>query len=905
TIDIGDGWAWKEREVTDGDGSLEEDFTSQGGWTTVSSFPSEIHLELLKVGRIPDPFLSFNEHDVQCKEWLYRCVFSYPLHNSMDGLFTELVFEGLDTFCDVYLNGKLILEADNMFRTYVVCDSIVQVPSTGLTPSSQESTLLLHFKSAKVIAKKLEGKYGRVRAGSTNLGDPSRVYVRKAQYDWRWDWGPELMTCGPYRPIRLRTYKARLATVAPYALVSPAPLLTPSFRLDVELAGDISTVRALRCVVRDTKTGLIVKDQRVQLDVSESKISNAVIFDDIGDAVTLWWPTGYGDQQLYIVEVTLLGDGEVALDYSEQRVGFRRIELIQEPLTTADRYGTGTTFLFEVNGVRMFMGGSNWIPADNFLTRITAERYRDWVTLLRDGNQNMIRVWGGGIYEPDVFYDICDELGILVWQDFQFACGVYPAHDAFLESVKREAEDNIKRLRSHASLALFCGNNEDYQMVLQWGDVPELPARVIYEDLLPTLVSNLSTTSPPTPYHRGSPYGGEGWDTADPTVGDIHQWEIWGGKERPYQEYWRMGGRFVSEFGIPAMPDIKTIDYWLDGDQKERRVQSKLMSQHCRAGAHDRRFAIVMCETFRPTTKLEVYAYNTQIMQSEAIGLAYRSWRREWRGEGKQFCGGVLVWQLNDCWPVTSWSLVDYFLRPKPAYYTVARELQPITVGIFRTVTKNRDNDRPVQFYEFGAFQSKDATIDLWGTNSTLTERTAKLELRCFDLESEWTHVETHDVVLLPNQTTELLSIACPEPLPHGDYGSTRAHTTRSHSVVVHARLIDSDTGGVIARYSDWPQPYRFIDFPARWKDIHVHAVGERVTISVDKPVKSLVLSARSASNGEVVGRDKDKVAWSDNNLDLVPGDPQTITVRGGEGMRFEMSMMTLDEKESWVCSVD
>jgi beta-mannosidase len=293
------------------------------------------------------------------------------------------------------------------------------------------------------------------------------------------------------------------------------------------------------------------------------------------------------------------------LDEMKKTTGFRSVKLIQEPLDEPDHYGKGTSFLFEINGVRIFIGGSNWIPADNFLTTISDDRYRAWLQLLRDGNQNMVRIWGGGIYEPDIFYDICDELGILVWQDFQFACGVYPAHPSFLSTVRAEALSNVTRLRSHPSIALFCGNNEDYQMVLQWGDVPHLPAVKIYEEILPEIVSSL-TTEPEVPYWRGSPYGGKDWDTADPTVGDVHQWNVWGGKELPYQNYDVLGGRFVSEFGMPGMPAWKTIQYWMDGaDEKEWYHQSPLIAQHCRAGLFERRFSIPMNENFRVTEDLE------------------------------------------------------------------------------------------------------------------------------------------------------------------------------------------------------------------------------------------------------------------------------------------------------------
>ncbi|KAI9068740.1 glycoside hydrolase family 2 protein [Trametes sanguinea] len=891
TVLLDQDWYWKERgDPTRFPTVVDEVMRSPpnivtgagtGGWTIAKSFPSEIHVELLNEGLIPDPFVGFNEHEVQWvgeRDWLYYTTFDCDINAGKDKTHI-LVFEGLDSICDVYLNGVKILFADNMFRTY-----------TSST-TSESNTLLLHFQSAKLRAKMLEQQYGRVRAGSTNLGDPSRVYVRKAQYDWRWDWAPEIMTCGPYRSIKHIVFDARIESVHTHAIVSAAPELTRPFRVDVTIGGEESLVDSI-CVSLKDINGQTILEERVcvqNVRTTTVKLYKGIVRWDLSDAVQLWWPVGYGKQHLYDVQVSLLTKDHTLLDTHTQRIGFRTVKLVQEPIYEADRHGKGSTFLFEVNGVRMFIGGSNWIPAHNFLTQVRPEDYRAWLTLLRDGNQNMVRLWGGGVYEPDCFYDICDELGILVWQDFQFACGVYPAHEEFVANVRKEAEDNVQRLRRHPSMALFCGNNEgappspilalmplivasDYQQVLQWGDVSDLPARLIYEQVLPAVVSELC--DPPIPYHPGSPYGGQGWDTADPTIGDIHQWDIWAGKERPWQEYAFRNGRFVSEFGVPSFPDVRTVDYWLAGDTKERWAQSKLMSQHNRAGNHERRFAIVMNENFRLTGDLETHIYNTQIMQSEAVGLAYRSWRREWRGKGREYTAGALVWQLNDCWPVVSWSIVDFFRRPKPAYYTIARELRPITVGIIRTVTQNRDNDRPKQFYEFGAFRSVGATVEVWGTNSTLNPCAVRLELRCFDLLSDWTHTELREAVLLPNQTTELLAIPCPCP-PTSE--NAKSAVTTSHSVVVGARLIAPESGEVLARYADWPQPFRHVDFPD--PALRVEVAGQTVSVHVDKPVKGLFLTA--VTNEDQIG---EPLRWTDNALDVLPGDPQIVELRVGNG---------------------
>ncbi|KAJ7069084.1 glycoside hydrolase [Mycena belliarum] len=865
SLQLSSNWFWKQR-VPARD-SVFDELSPIEDWKAAQAYPSEIHVELLKSGLIPDPYLGFNEHKVQWigkAEWLYKCSFDFAAERNETHALLE--FLGLDTVCDVYLNGEKILAADNMFQTHTV--------PLALSALKPQNTLLLHFKSALLLAKELEAEMGVVRAGSTNLGDPSRVYVRKAQYDWRWDWGPELMTCGPYRPITLKTFSTRVEEVQTHALLSEDNV--PSLKVDVTLAGALdSALGASLRVVLSNADKTVLKSQ----DMPVNGLANtSVVSWDLAGRVEPWWPVGYGAQHLYTVAVLLLDKDGQTLDDVTTRVGFRRVALVQEPLAEPDQYGTGTSFLFEVNGVRMFMGGSNWVPADNFLTTIAPERYRAWLTLLRDGNQNMVRLWGGGVYEPDVFYDTCDELGILVWQDFQFACGVYPAHDSFVASVRKEAEDNVKRLRHHPALALFCGNNEDYQMVLQWGDVKDFPAIKIYEEVLPEVVGAL-TGPQPVPYHRGSPYGGKGWDTADPTVGDVHQWNIWGGKEYPYQDYAKLGGRFVSEFGIPSHPELKTIEYWMDGaGPEERHAQSALMAQHCRAGSFERRFAILMNEGFRVTEDLATYVYNTQLMQSEAVSFAYQVWRRKWGGRGKEYTAGVLVWQLNDCWPVTSWAIADYFLRPKPVYFTIARQLATYSVGIMRTVLKNRANDRPPQYYEYGNFQSYGATLEIWGTNAGLTPRAAQLELHFVDLNHT-----------APKPGDGAARDSLPGPPARGGAAAPPtgdAHFTTTHSVVVGARLLDVESGAVLARFADWPQPFRALE-PALLHDpglaLAVDADTGAVSVSATRPVKGLVLSA--------VGDGAD-VRWSDNALDVMPGDPQTVVAGGLAGREIAVAFL-------------
>ncbi|CAE6472356.1 unnamed protein product [Rhizoctonia solani] len=890
TLTLSGNWQWKQRDpkirsVLDeptkhglllGQGS--KDTTS--AWRKAVTSPSEIHVELLKADIIPDPYKGFNEHKVQWvgkREWLYLNTFELSQEQLSNS--AELEFEGLDTFCTAYLNDVEILKSENMFTPAIVplapldadvskgivssVQAVVSVlslsspprPKCALRPGT--NTLLLHFKSALLEAEALEERYGKVRAG------------------------PELMTVGPYRPIHLHIYKARIADVYVKALVSPAPELACAIEVAYTIHGNVSDVSGLEITLR-RPDGSIVRTQTFD---NGSKIEWKL---DDGE-VSLWWPVGYGQHTLYGVDITAVHKDGTKLDQATKRIGFRRVELVQEPLVDAP----GTTFLFEINGVRVFIGGSNWIPADNFLTTITPERYRAWLQLLKNGNQNMVRIWGGGIYEPDCFYDTCDELGLLVWQDFQFACGQYPAHEEFVASVEAEAEANVRRLRGHPSMALWCGNNEDYQQVFQWG-LSTLPAVVIYEKVLPNVIDRLMGNA--VPYHRGSPYGSvKEWDTADPNIGDIHQWDVWPGKSAPYQDWDIMGGRFVSEFGLPSLPDIRTIDYFLqDTDPSQRRVQSKAMQQHNKAGAHERRLAIYMNENFWITNNLEAYAYLTQVMQSEGVAAAYRTWRRDWKGKGKQYSAGVIVWQLNDCWPVSSWAIVDYFLRPKLAYYTIAREMLPYTIGIKRTVEKNRETDRPRQFYEFGAFQSIGASIEVWGTNSSLLEKRGLVKLSYIDLVSDWQYDEEHPATLLPNQATEILATSCPcpphtQPTPEPDSDSDPLPTT-SHSVIVYAVLLD-ESGQVLSRYADWPQPFRSYEMPN--PEIQLIVVDkETIRVTVRKPAKAVMLSVEGVWS---VGGEDDQIQWSDNALDVIATDPQTITARGLNGRKVSARWLRSD----------
>ncbi|KAJ7781282.1 glycoside hydrolase family 2 protein [Mycena metata] len=833
--------------------------TKDGEWLDVS-IPTTVHVELLRLERIPNPFVALHEWDVQWVGevgWAFRTTFQVH-DNELKKSYADLVFDGLDTFASVLLNGNEILKTDNQFVSY-------RVPAKPhLKVGNNE--LVLNFDSAYSVGREIEKKHGKLNLWN---GDSSRLHVRKAQYNYGWDWGPILMTTGPWKPISFHCYENRITDLDVRAQVSEA--------LDVKLNAKFSFEK------RKGYASFVFRRPDGTLETSKSKIPTdegiaEVSFTFPSGQLQLWYPVNYGEQALYTVEVEITDPARLegnVLDTRTQKIGLRRVRCVQEKLVDQD----GLTFLFEVNNIRIFCGGSNWIPADSFLTTVTPERYRSWLQLLVDGNQNMVRIWGGGVYEEDVFYDVCDELGILVWQDFMFGCGQYPGYESFLDSVKVEAEQNVKRLRHHPSVVIFAGNNEDYQIAeslnleLDYSDETSnylktnFPARHIYERLLPTVVEELSDVF----YHRGSPYSGGGKPTTDKQRGDLHQWNVWHGSQEPWSNWDKLAGRFVSEFGMEGYPNMRTVDYWLDGDKSERHPQSRINNNHNKADGFERRLELYLVENFKHSFDMESYCYYTQIMQAETLAAAYRLWRRNWAGRGREYTAGALVWQLNDCWPVTSWSIADYFLRPKPAYFTIARELRTFTVGMTR-------KDKQVFPNELSSAQfTIETVLEIWGTNSTLVDKKATLEVTSFDLYSDcWRDKWSKEVSLKANSSTELHKGTLPGQPIRTKYSQV------PKTIIVSARLL-GENDEVLGRYSNWPEPFKFINFPVD-TEVKVNVDGEHgesIILSTNRPVKGIVL--------EVEGPD---VKWSDQGIDLVPDDAQTIQCAGLNGREVKLRFL-------------
>jgi len=586
----------------------------------------------------------------------------------------------------------------------------------------------------------------------------------------------------------------------------------------------------------------------------------------------LWYPCSYGAQPLYLLTATLLQEA-TPWDVCEKRFGLRRVRVVQRKLKDV----CGTSFYFEINNIPIFCGGSNWIPADSFVPRITSQRYHDWVRMAVDSNQIMLRVWGGGIYEQPAFYEACDEMGVLVWQDFMFACGNYPASTDFLDLVRREAFSNIKLLRHHPSIVLFAGNNEDYQYCeaesLDYdphNHDPEswlrstFPARYIYEKILAEATSSLV---PDTYYHFGSPYGGK--TSADSTVGDIHQWNIWHGTQEPYQRFPSLSGRFVTEFGMQGLPSTEIIDSFLpDKEDPDRYALSSTIDFHNKADGHTRRVAMYMNENIRYSFEpLETYVYHTQLMQAECVSTAYRSFKRNWKGPGNEECAGALVWQLNDCWPGTSWAVIDYALRPKLAYYAVKRELQSLTIGLQRTVEKI-----PADKYT-RAYIRTVLNFEMWAVNLSLETHDVHVTIYSFDLITNTRTLVTGQAEitqLLPNRSTELTIFEIPGLSEDSD---------KANQTVIATYLHDT-SGKQLARAVNWPEPLKWVQMP-KPGEIDVRLVGGESEVESDQP-RAISLSADVCVKGlQLEFKGGEHVVFEDNGIDIVPGEEVIVGAKG------------------------
>ncbi len=634
-----------------------------------ATVPGGVHTDLLALGRTPDPFFADNELKVQWvaeSDWEYRKTF-----RADPRLLAEtkrfLVCDGLDTLAEVFLNGKLLGKTDNQFRSWRWEAS--QVLSEG----QNELLILFHSPLAFIRARQL-------RRPLTGGGDiPGGPHLRKSPYHWGWDWGPKLPPTGIWQGIRLEGYSdARLDDVRVRQHHADGDTRI-SVRGSVESYSE--NPLSLRAKVRTPDGTFLESSGPIWRGAAEVAI-------DV-KSPRLWWPNGMGAQDLYQLDVTLERDGDT-LDRRSYQLGLRTIKLWREP----DAWGESFTFV--VNGVPLFAKGADWIPADSFPTRVSDERMRSLLQSAADANMNMLRVWGGGTYGEERFYDLCDRLGILVWQDFIFACGIYPDDDGFAENVRFEAVENIRRLRHHASLALWCGNNEMEQGWNDWKwNKPDDPDNQrlkagydrMFHHMLPEVVAQ---EDPDRPYWPSSASSGEPFvDPNGQQRGDMHYWGVWHDR-KPFSAYREQFPRFASEFGFQSLPPFATIkSFTAPGD---RNMTSYVMEHRQRSGPGNRVILSQMLDTFRMPKDFPSLAYLSMILQAEGMRIGVEHWRRN-----RARVSGTIIWQLNDCWPAISWSSLDYFGRWKAMHYAAKRFYAPLLLsaadsGMLREIHVTNDS---------------------------------------------------------------------------------------------------------------------------------------------------------------------------------------------------------------------
>ena len=616
-----------------------------------AEIPGTVHTDLFQNKIIPDPFFGANEKQLQWIEdetWEYETYFSLSKSEFLNQNI-DLEFDGLDTYATVYLNGKVVLEADNMFRKWTIS------AKSDLKKDNNHLKIIFHsaVQKGKADAKKLPYV----------LPENERVFVRKAQYQFGWDWGPRFVTAGIWQKVQLKFWNAAKIENVRYdqkVLNENQALLDFILTIDVQKADKYQIYFGEKPYHFNLKKGI----NTVKIPV---EFKNPI----------LWWSNGLGVPHQYAFEFQLRMNNK-QLDKKQLKIGLRTIELIQQK----DEKGTG--FAFKLNGKMVYMKGANYIPPDSFLPRVKDSIYKALVENARKANMNMLRVWGGGVYPDDAFFDACDEGGVLVWQDFMFACAMYPGDKDYVENVKQEVIYQVNRLQNHPSLALWCGNNENDEGWHNWGwqkqhnysaaDSTQIwtDYKKMFHEVIPNTLDSLVSKEKDV-YWPSSP--SIGWGRKESmTQGDSHYWGIWWGKE-PFEIYKTKVPRFMSEYGFQGMPSIETLKNVVN--ENDLNFNSEALKNHQKHPIGYETIRQYMERDFVIPTKFEDYIYVSQLLQADGMKTAIEAHRR-----AKPYNMGSLYWQFNDCWPVTSWSSLDYYGNWKAFHFQAKRSFENVLISV-------------------------------------------------------------------------------------------------------------------------------------------------------------------------------------------------------------------------------
>ena len=769
-----------------------------------ATVPGSVYHDLLTAGKIPDPFYRDNEMDA-LKLMDHDFHYSRSFTVEEDLLRCDAVVlrcEGLDTIATVFVNGTAAGYAHNMHRIWEFDVKSLLHPG--------ENTIAVRFASP---TKYIKEAYANSRADGSSDAMVGFPHIRKAHCMFGWDWGPRLPDAGIWRDIAIlgiHTARIRDVHVLQHHAEGKVTLEVNTHVTELTGSAPVSVTVTAPCGKTWTAEG-----EQAVIEIEEPQ---------------LWWPAGYGEQPLYTVHVSL-GD---SLDSWEKRVGLRTMTVSRRK----DEWGE--SFSHCVNGVDVFAMGADYIPEYNLLPRVNPQRTRRLLEDARAANMNCVRIWGGGYYPDDFFYDICDELGLLVWQDFMFACAVYNLTEEFEENITAEFVDNVRRLRHHPSLALWCGNNEMEMFVDSntWVTHPKQKADYIkmYEYIIPRV---LKAEDPQAFYWPASPSSGGSFDVPnDENRGDVHYWDVWHGL-KPFTDYRNYHFRYASEFGFQSFPCMETIESFTEPE--DRNVFSYVMEKHQRNASANGRIVSYLAQMYLYPGKLTDLVYASQLLQAQAIQYGVEHWRRN-RGR----CMGAVVWQLNDCWPVASWASIDYYGRWKALHYYEKRFFSPVLISCHEEGILNQDTNVNAEPFDL----EKSARLNV--SNETM---------RPFRGRAEWS-LRRPDATVIESGSFEVECPAlCAVWLPKQDFSHYG-----TYDCYYSYRLLDEE-GNVVGQGTVLfcaPKHFRFAD-----PHLQICVTGDEITVTADAYARSVEIMA---------GAD---VLLSDNYFDMDAGTRTVKILRG------------------------
>ena len=818
--------------------------------------PGCVHTDLMSAHLIPDPYYRDNEKQVQWieqEEWEYRTNFNVS-RDMFEKPVIQMTFKGLDTYADVYLNGSLILKAGDMFRTWTVdCKKQLQEKGNNLR-------VLFHSAVKEGFKKASEHTYWLpihavvpVSGGKSEL-KKADSQTRKAPYQYGWDTHPRLMTCGIWKPVTLTAWSdAKIEDV----FVEPVKIEARQAKYNVRANITADTAKKYRLSVYLDNSSKPLNEQTVLLKKGTNEESLSLVIPN----PRLWWPNGMGKPDMYSVKVVLSDEkGVDDLDEKTEKIGVRTIEVVQ------DKDSIGRSFYFRVNGLPLFAKGSNHVPCDALITKISNEQYRDIINAVRDANMNMLRVWGGAIYENDIFYDLCDESGILIWQDFMFANAMYPGDQAFLENVRQEVIGNVKRLRNHPSLALWSGNNE---IISAWGNKfwkhPELnitqndSAKIfqdylkIFHDVIPGVIAQYN---PQTFYWSSSPQSEPGV-VSNFQSGDYHYYKVWHGN-LSIQNYKKVIPRFMGEYGVQSLPSYYTLQKYIAPEDEDLFSPVMAFRQKCPRG--NEKLMRYLKEDYKTPKDFQSLVYLSQIFQADAIKIASEAHRIN-----KPRCMGTMFWQFGDAWPNIGWSVIDYLGKKKAGYYSAKKAFANVLVVPALSDTAIGQKTR------LNVYVNSDSTKIVNG----------KLRVKVLNFAGKLLFSKEQDVSVKPLSNAIFFSIAVNELLKglNKDELVLSAELTTTNGLVVSGNLL----------YFNRPK-FLQLQKPDIKTKIVQKAGGFKIELSTNTLAKSVYLSLPNGDDH-----------FSDNFFDLLPNEKVKIRLNTNlslEELRSKLSVCSLFDSQ-------